>query len=389
MYMNRIIIGSIFTFCYISLSCHAQTVQSITFNLKEDIPLSLNELIESVEFIPLENTDTRIPESSLQLRISPDRIYLWNLVGPEIMNNSNSPVLIFDQNGKHILTFDKQGKGPGEYLHLKDIVLNPQNGNLHIGEGMPSRSGIMIYDANGNFLRKQEIGYGFEEFAILDSDRILFHTGFSSGDQYAKLIVQNVKTGKKEKYFTLNPDKQNALNIESAASLSPSTDGSYLYIPTLENTIYRVGNGKPVPLYFLDFGPYNVKREMIESDLRIDQLVMRLERENRAFCLGVVESESYLIISFFLGSEKHIAFYHKQKQELSFSKEWKDNVIHSKSILSTGANNIVYAVVPAYDFLDLAEEISPDVSYAQTMKTVASRLRPEDNPVVVIMKLKE
>lgn len=105
---------------------------------------SFDGLYRLKEVIPLETTDSSIMSLILKVVATPDRIFVLTWQGDGIYS--------FDRKGKFMGKLQKQGKGPGEYLNIKDFVVTEEPRQL-IAYDLLGK--LIHYDWNGNFLREE------------------------------------------------------------------------------------------------------------------------------------------------------------------------------------------------------------------------------------------
>lgn len=125
-------------------SCKPQkeTESSITsIDIKSFKQLELEQIINSIECIPLEMSDESILPSIGVIRCS-DKGYFYNAGSPQ------SIVYYFDFDGKFKSTIGKLGKGPGEFSFYSDFSITH---NEVIFADRPKTS-ILRYDFSGNYL---------------------------------------------------------------------------------------------------------------------------------------------------------------------------------------------------------------------------------------------
>ena len=115
-----------------------------------------------VEYIPLETTDEFITHGVVAA------------VGREVivvMNNSrDGNIFIYDRNGKGVRKINRKGQSSEEYTDIIGIVLDEDNGELFIHERK-----VWVYDLNGTFKRsfKFRSDYMLTRFYNYDRDYLL------------------------------------------------------------------------------------------------------------------------------------------------------------------------------------------------------------------------
>ena len=86
-------------------------------------PFALCSSVAHCSIFSLSTTLEHTDESSIKLvwRVIPykGRYYIMN-------GYTDSNVLVFDKQGKFVYKIDKRGQGPGEYISLNDIAIDPK-----------------------------------------------------------------------------------------------------------------------------------------------------------------------------------------------------------------------------------------------------------------------
>ena len=119
-------------------------VQNVVLDLDLDQKLFLSEIADSIEIIPLEQTDESDIRLVWRLVTYKNRYYFYNGIGTEETN-----LLVFDSQGNFIYRLDKRGQGPGEYLQLNDIAIDRKKEELLL---LTARHGVYRYDLDGRFI---------------------------------------------------------------------------------------------------------------------------------------------------------------------------------------------------------------------------------------------
>jgi len=105
--------------------------------------VDLSSVVSDIEYIPLETSDSSLVGDAREIYFENGRFYLPS-------RQMSKGCQIFDALGRHILSFNRQGRGPQEYISSYDVSILP-NGNIEITTGFGD---IMSYDNDGNFLKK-------------------------------------------------------------------------------------------------------------------------------------------------------------------------------------------------------------------------------------------
>jgi hypothetical protein len=124
-------------------SCSKQSGQDFTIidfesNVSNFKPVKLSELADVLEYIALETTPGLLLEEIKYLDISGDKIAVAD----------KNVCLLFDSKGKFISQTGRYGNGPGEYTHISQIRI--VNNSILIPDA--GKDNIQFYNAEGEYL---------------------------------------------------------------------------------------------------------------------------------------------------------------------------------------------------------------------------------------------
>jgi len=108
--------------------------------------ISTNDLFNEFEYISLETSENSIFGAIDKLIIYDDKYYILDL--------KTNKIYVFRQDGSFVLTIGSIGKGPGEYTHLADFVIDEEKKRIII---LGFYSTIYIYDLNGIFIQQKQL----------------------------------------------------------------------------------------------------------------------------------------------------------------------------------------------------------------------------------------
>jgi len=104
--------------------------------------VKLSEVAKSIDYIPLETNDSVLISYISRIICENDKIY--------VTDNSDK-LYIFDLSGKYLNTLFRKGRGPGEYINLRNFKVDEKSGNILV---LDYTGDISIYDTNLNFVKK-------------------------------------------------------------------------------------------------------------------------------------------------------------------------------------------------------------------------------------------
>lgn len=126
------------------------------------------QTIAEVDYIPL--------SISPEVLLTPgDRIFHFS--SDRIMIRSRNNVFVFSRSGEIVSHFNRQGRGPGEYTSIVDIVFDEAAGEIFLADVPGSTTRIMVYSLAGEHKRTLTLPvggslklYDFDARALLTYD---------------------------------------------------------------------------------------------------------------------------------------------------------------------------------------------------------------------------
>ena len=115
----------------------------IAVDLKKPQQASLFDYFRRIELIPLETSNKALIGYVGKIIFHQNRFYVFD--------EQQRILLVFDESGKFIQQIGRGGQGPGEYLILGDIFINPFNGYVELLDWM---GWILRYDLSGKFIER-------------------------------------------------------------------------------------------------------------------------------------------------------------------------------------------------------------------------------------------
>jgi len=98
-----------------------------------------------IEYIPLESTDSSLFKGINMIKTSEDFFLI----------HTYDRILRFGRNGSYEATIGSSGRGPDEYLVANDIEIDKENHQLYIVDGLKKQ--LLVYSDDGKLLRKHNI----------------------------------------------------------------------------------------------------------------------------------------------------------------------------------------------------------------------------------------
>jgi hypothetical protein len=236
----------------VNTSCNREQA-SHKYDLDSFRPLNHHELFKKIDVVLLDSIPDH-PISFIIKMVCHDNLFY-------IQDWFRTSLLVYNLSGEFVRSIGSKGRGPGELQDIRDFQINRFTGNLEIlGNPTPF---IMIYDTQGNFIEKRNIGnrmITIDKFYHINPDLTAW---LSMAEDY-KISVFSEKLNKVVHEFSLGMDKAFLGFLSYHKPFSHYGDTTYFY-DTYSNTIFRFNVEK---LEFdvhknLDFGNHNFNKSLL------------------------------------------------------------------------------------------------------------------------------
>ena len=336
-----------------------------------------------VEYIPLETNDEFVT-SGVVMDIGSKYIIVKNW-----SNDGN--IYVFDRKtGKALQKLNMLGKGPKEYSHLTNIVLDEQNNELFVN-CLTSKK-ILVYDLSGNFKRSfahiENVRY--KDVFNYDSDNLIaynemaqYNFGQNKGDEPYHMILSK-QNGSVSQYISIPFDvikapiiqEGDAVVATSVPAIIPNK-ANWLLVEPSSDTVYNYISQENKLQAFL------AKKTTIDPEVFIK--------------MGTLTDQYY-----FFSTVKKVFDFSKGRgfptNDLMYDKQQKalfDPVIINSDYLKKQTVDMTsYPVndgeIAAFQNLQAFKLVEAYKKNELTgkLKAIAAELDEESNPVIMVMKEK-
>ena len=361
--------------------------------------LTLSDLIESIEYIPLETKkncligDIISSVASNQLVLLSDNYILVNCI-------TTLSYYLFNRSGKFIAKIGNRGQGPGEYFNsIGTFEIDEDNNHIIISssKGMEFNQ-LMYYDLKGKFL------YSINVDKVLTDLR---HVKFN--DYHFVMHTNNPWRAKRDppfNYSIFSNDyqllsqhiKTTHYSIAQLGAFTFPTDYSFYFYEgqlhvrnmALNDTLYCINkNLSFYPKYIINAGKYALTTQILSDPELYKRRVSGL-----ALFISVFETDKYLFFSYLYNKKMQYQYYDKSLHRLmqfnSASGIPNDYDGGFDFWPKQQNGNKFISWYHAYQFEDNDNKLIPkahrkDIEKFKKLK----KIDPEDNPVLVIIKMKE
>jgi len=338
----------------------------------------LSELFKSVRIIPLETTSQSLIGYTRDVWVG-DRSLLISTGDPTF------EIFHFTPDGKFRNKIGSQGKGPGEFTDVSNLVVMKDSANVYV-QGRSMRK-ILEYSFDGKYIREILFGKGLYDAAILDQNRIAFTTY----KNYEVLIVNDL-TGDTLKYIKTLPGQGSQIK-----SFCGDPSMGFYYTALGRDTIWKIGPASMDPLIICDFGA---------GHFSSTEYISSIGREggyppgHLSIGGGVLYGSGYYHFSLLRENEQKEYTYCRVVVEANSGKSWhleqgpeSDDILFctSADFRTVASSGEWVSVVGAHELMEALPKIRGNgaFSYPPELVRQIEKMTLEDNPVLVLYTLKK
>lgn len=397
----------------------------ISFDLenlsKKGAPM-MSEIIDSLEYIKLEyNPDFQIGSILGRPYISEDYIF--------ILCSHKAGLLQFKRNGEFVRKIGSYGRGPGEYLQLRDFSVDEKKGMIYT---IPNwKTVLCTYDySNGKFIEEIPISYltGNEHstyennissvYPFSDSDLLINPTGGgrSRESKYNVFYTINLSSGNiirrnESKLFGLENLKIKAKRSPVLASIPNiiwyDSNDRLNFWESLNDTVFVVNSDfTKTPRIIVDFGSYKLDIQTALSEFDpagySNKLLIlsNLCESSRYFFFLFAFQDRYISTAYDKTTGDQYLLGSMSSEQFKISKQLRgiyNDIDGGFSNMMQYDKNMWFA---SYSAIDMLDKLTPEYfnetrlkvkfpNKLDRLKEFVFGLDDEDNPVFMIAHLKQ
>ncbi|QGY46992.1 6-bladed beta-propeller [Maribellus comscasis] len=355
----------------------------------EKIPVS--KIAESIRFIPLETNRNCLFDTDIsKIEIFEETLFV----------SDYNYIFRYDLNGKFLNRIGKKGRGPGEYAPaFQSFLIDKINRNLIIFDMNSKR--MIKYDFDGNFVKEEKINFlpGKMEW-ITDDNFAVYNMGFT----YEKepwhdfyILTSDAKTIQKKR-FKKESGKRYGLIIYPPVFYR--FKGKTRYKNPHENIIYEIDEkGKVSPVYYLDYGKYEKYNDADDVEVQVKNNVGTNRSNPDSFekigLLGLSETEDYLFIYYGHQEQRKAGVFDKRENTFYnlFDSDFdlfgfQDDLYNGLPVFPKVGINDSF-LITSYTAMEFKEFLKGKGKTESNLKKTSSDLDENNNPVLMLVKLKE
>lgn len=361
------------------LSCSSpekSDYNSIKVEIDDRTPVSVFDLFEKIEIIPLETSSSSLFHFARKVICHDNVLYIHNYESREI--------LAFDIDGKYLLKISNMGQGPNEYRHISDFTIDKYTNRILIVD--PISNNLLEFDLNGKFLSKIKlpaITGAYSKLTCLNNNIIAFWTYDYSNR--LKIFDRNDNNIFNE-YFP-----REVHSVLDHFEISPFNYNNYIIAESaIDNNIYSISSeGNLLIDYTWDFeklnNPINLAEELPERELNT--------AESRSLLINQMRSSE--IVNYYFSNiggncKYRYAQIIRKGKVVNIMNEISENktMIFEKTIENATFHpfwwddSFVIGYGP-YSGIETLEETLPDIILDEENLTKKKQIKNDDNQVFI------
>lgn len=364
---------------------------SILVPVNTEEVFNFEQYVESVTINPLETTDESLIRSIYNILYQNDKVFIFDKFAQRLH--------VFHQDGSFLFNLDKRGRGPEEYLEMRDVAVD-EKGHIHV----LSYRKVHIYDSLRRLVKTIPISHP-GKYAInptglalaFDEGYYLYVGAFGlrrrEADRFAVYKVNADGVVQGDAWF---PVINNGAEFPRFYKIAD--EPGYIFTPMLGNdTLYRFEATGVNPTYYLDYGDRKLPREYYEGFGLGRERFEAASRENFVMMTeGVIETSAMLSYRFWArGNNLWCAFYSKRSSEsicFPYFKEAGAKDYFPR--LRGGAGNQFYGHIDAQHLIEgkVSGKFKRHFGYLEKfeeLEAVIGSLNANSNPVLMTVTLKD
>lgn len=363
-----------------------QTEGSTTIKIPCDYDnlLQIDTIFDSISIVPLETNKNCLISSISKTMINGDCIYI---------QNRSDNLFVFTKTGRFIREIGEKGKGPGEFMELRDFDIDDK-GNIYILDFL----NIKKYSTAGRFLEKYQFDYSPHnaitcnplQFALGGVDDFYIWGGSLSikNNQNSNLFLM-YKMNKKgkivERYFPLT--HKAILNLNQFSKFS----NYYNVVPWYGcNIIHKVDSKGVSVNYILDFDKLTFSEKVPENFEDLSEFKAIIDQRYANSINNIVETSDWLYFMFSYKKYKKNVYYSKKLKRVFVSKPYPrvHNRIMPWMIHTSDGNNLIALIEPRIILEDL-DKMEAGQKEKINICNLLKETSINSNPIMLVCKMRK
>lgn len=288
---------------FISVSCHQKnqktiTIEKIEIDKAETLYKWVKDSCIITKSVILKNYDRDLIGDISKLIFHENKYFIYDGIQRKIF--------VYDSNGNFLNFIGSYGKGPGEYLEIRDFQI--YNGQLYLLD----YNYLRIYSFDGNFIKNIKLNKLSDitrlnpvQFGITKDSKFLFWIGnFGNTEIKEVLFITNSELKLLNKYFTFYDQYPDSFRFNS-------NKGDMVFSGLMgDYNLYTINDTYCVPKYLIDFGKQAVQTDNTKDKQKLYDII---DQNNLVHSLReIYTTPNYISFIYQKGRTPYMGFYNKK-----------------------------------------------------------------------------
>ena len=302
-----------------------------------------------------------------------------------ILDNSHKCIFRFVTKTNSLNGFCQYGPGPGEYSFITDYFV--YDDKIYILDNYSNKINIYQNDQCIRTIPVNEDVWANEIFVL---DDYLFLINHSSNPSLGKYHLFRISpSGEIKKFLPFDE----VPGLVSNCSYAIGNNFAY-YVEPSDNIIYKVTSDRVEPLYYVDFGEYNLPKEYYSSNM-YELMNNGIDKEYATGIDKIKYGDDLFFLYFEIKGKKYqLVFNTLTNSTIVFCEMFKpmDDILYGLSPISFDiCGNALYDwkttdyFDPIFEFIGLPKA---NGQYKTQLEELRDEMNPEDNPFIFKYYLK-
>ena len=244
---------------------------------------ALSKLIDTLRYVPLENSDEALIGVIRTIKVTKDLIY--------VLDFQNDQLKCFDKTGKFIRNACMRGGGPEEIGHLIDFDVDEEF--LYVLDG--AKITIHVFDHAGLYIQGNKMPFRAQKIKCLPDKNFLFELAPFANDNSEN---PNLVLFTNQQFEPINSFLRYIDGVFVGISFANQANSSYLY-PTCGNGIYEMRDSLFFMKYYIDFGG-----KYFNADKNVNGFEKAVEQGIYFTLSAPLHNERYLLQTYTAGMKR-------------------------------------------------------------------------------------
>ena len=367
------------TITYVNTGQSGEIEFDLTNALLSEPSTVFDDMIDSIKIIPLETiTPSLVSERISSICFSPQNIFV----------NDHRNVIVFTQQGKFVKTLDK-GQGPNEVGFPEAMSYDEKNGFLYVYDGMSRK--IMKYTQEGEFLSYHVVNAFIRDLSVSDTLTLIAH---HVGRNHNFAISIGDTIGNFHNSFVFGEEKYPFVFDKYILPFN----GGFNIKKLLDNKIYIFRNDSIYAKFSLKYPVPNIDFSQYR---KISELESSLQKGEFLFTGDFIETNDYLFTIFRTNGFRTKELITNKKTGRSICRSYKPHSLINRiylnidHVLTSNSNWFLGIIKPETFTSDAVREefrwdgSNPNNLISEGDMAKLKAVKPDDNPIIVLFKLKD